>query len=247
MPLSQRWYKNKQQNLSKNQKRILRELWPKYGVELKYGVQLQFDVLFLNSSANKNSQQSATHVLDIGFGLGDSITQMALSHPEKNYLGCELLRAGIASALEKSENLGLTNVKVIRADVTMLLTNHLRERSLDEVCVFFPDPWPNIERDGGRRVIREETLQLFQKLLKPQGLLRVATDVEEYAVYVRDLLSKQPNWKLNVEINHPPCVGGPNWRPVTKYEYRAKDLGHSIWDFEYQFSPSASVTGEGVA
>lgn len=151
MPRSQKWFKAMQQHVSPNQKRMYNDYWPVHGVDLKYGLKLTPHEIFTG-----NTVTAATAVvLDIGFGMGDSIIGMAQQNTDKIYLGCEIHRAGISTALGNISSLGLVNVKIVRADVKMLLDTSLREKCLDEVCIFFPDPWPNTERDGERRVVRK--------------------------------------------------------------------------------------------
>jgi tRNA (guanine-N7-)-methyltransferase len=151
MPRSQKWFKAMQQHVSPNQKRIFNEYWPMYGINLKYGTKIVPHELFPNISASLTTPVC----LDIGFGTGDSIIGMSQQNKDKIYLGCEIHRAGISIALGNITTLGIENVKLIRADVTMLLETYLTDRCLDEVCIFFPDPWVNYERDGGRRVVRK--------------------------------------------------------------------------------------------
>lgn len=239
MPLSQAWYKAKQINLSKAQKRAINDWFPLYGIKLEYGTVLDPQTLF-----PRQEQQQTTPlkvILDIGFGLGDSITGMANARRDCDcvFMGCEIHKAGVASALAKIHQLNLTNVKLIRADVSMLLDGYLIDHCLDEVCVFFPDPWPNTERDGERRVIRKQTVDRLMRKLKPKGLLRIATDVSDYAQHVRDVMAGfSSEFQLVVDNEHPPCVNGPSTRPVTKYEKRAAELGNMVWDFEYRYEPS---------
>jgi hypothetical protein len=151
MPKSQKWYKEKQQHVSQNQKRIYNEYWPIYGVDLKYGNNVIPQQLFPNITVSDLTPVC----LDIGFGLGDSIVGMSQQNKNKIYLGCEIHKAGICSLLGNISSLGIENVRVIKADVTLLLGTYLKDRCLDEVCIFFPDPWRNIERDGERRVVRK--------------------------------------------------------------------------------------------
>ena len=152
MPRSQKWFKAKQQHISPNQKRIFNEHWPTYGINLKYGSEL---VPYKEFSSTPLSSASTSVVLDIGFGTGDSIIAMSQKNKDKIYLGCEIHRAGISTALGNISSLGIENIRLIKADVTLLLEVYLTDRCLDEVCIFFPDPWPNMERDGERRVVRK--------------------------------------------------------------------------------------------
>ena len=151
MPRSQKWFKAKQQHVSPNQKRMYNDYWPMYGINLKYGNKLIPSEVFQNITLSASTKV----VLDIGFGTGDSIVGMSQMNKDKIYLGCEIHRAGISIVLGNISSLGIENVRLVRADVTMLLETYLVDRCLDEVCIFFPDPWPNTERDGGRRVVRK--------------------------------------------------------------------------------------------
>lgn len=152
MPRSQKWFKAKQQHISPHQKRIYNEHWPTYGINLKYGSEL---IPHKEFSGMSLSSASTSVVLDIGFGTGDSIIAMSQENKDKIYLGCEIHRAGMSTVLGNISSLGIENIRLIKADVTLLLEVYLTDRCLDEVCIFFPDPWPNMERDGGRRVVRK--------------------------------------------------------------------------------------------
>mmetsp|Transcript_1582 Transcript_1582/g.1719 ORF Transcript_1582/g.1719 Transcript_1582/m.1719 type:complete len:269 (-) Transcript_1582:5-811(-) len=190
MPKSQKWYKEKQQHVSPNQKRIYNEYWPIYGVNLKYGNNVVPQQLFPNITVSDLTPVC----LDIGFGLGDSIIGMSQQNKEKIYLGCEIHKAGICSVLGNISSLGIDNVRVIKADVTLLLGTYLKDRCLDEVCIFFPDPWPNIERDGERRVVRKDIIDLVSRCMRPGGRLYIATDVPEYADHVRSIMKESIGW-----------------------------------------------------
>lgn len=234
-PLSQKWYRNKQQHVSSAQKLAIREHWGLYGIDLKYGIKVNFTEVF-------GLQMGKSYfVLDIGFGMGDSLVGMAKQRPECAFIGCEIHRSGIGSALQKVievdsiTNDFTRNVRIIRSDATILIDNHIYPNSLDEICVFFPDPWPNLDRDADRRVIRPSMIESFERLLKIGGKLRVATDVDEYAMYTRALMEdyeKKGRWVCDSFSEHAPCEGPPD-RPVTKYESRALTLGHRMWDMTY--------------
>jgi tRNA (guanine-N7-)-methyltransferase len=237
MPLSQKWYKNKQRHMSPNQKRVYNDLWPTYGIDLKYNVAIDpcnlMNIDGLNSEGNDDEVYT---VLDIGFGTGDSITGLAQQHPERLYLGCEIHRASIAVMLQKAGEMGLGNVRVIRSDVGPFLSQNLVDKSINEVCIFFPDPWPNEERDGERRVVRASILDHLSQKLRPGGIIRIATDVEDYAKHVDSVFTYHGClWKcLDKVVSQPTEMFKTRIRPITKYEKRALDLGHRVWDFVYQ-------------
>lgn len=219
-------------------------------------------------------------ILDIGFGHGDSLVGMVrrqqtqVAHAQNDnsrkvqFIGCEIHRAGIASALEglesiykcdnndndnennnnnSNDNNDNDNVLIIRADVGLLLLNscYLPDLSLDEVCVYFPDPWP-AGRDAGRRVIRPDIVNALSKKLKNNGLLRMATDVGDYASHIRNTIAcfndsvgmhgKGGIYHLVRDEMHPPCVGLPYYRDVTLYEKKAKEKSgdQQIHELEYK-------------
>jgi tRNA (guanine-N7-)-methyltransferase len=225
MPLSQRWYKAKQQHVSKHQKRSLHDLWPIYGIDLKYNQTLSLD--------------EGEVCLDIGFGSGDSLLFSAMQHPERQHIGCEIHRAGIAQALFSLHNNSNTNTKIIRADVSLLM-KHITDGALSEITVFFPDPWPNHDRDLNRRVIRPDMLASFARVLKSGGILKLGTDCEEYARYAQTLIQLTPDFtQLSLQITPaatPISIQAVPYRPITKYELKAREAGRDVWDMVFSCS-----------
>ncbi len=235
MPLSQAWYKVKQINISPNQKRVLRELWPDYGIDLVYNKQLDISELFPAFDSKYNKV-----VIDVGFGVGNSLLAMSGARKEDCFIGIEIHRAGIAKALQAVRESNSRNVRIIRVDFTMLLEGkHLPEASVDEVCVFFPDPWPNEYRDGNRRVIRNQIITMLERVVKKGGLLRIATDVDEYAEHVGRVMNTRPNWGLEKSEVHAPGEGS-SWareRSYTNYEQKAaREHRMNIYEFMYQLN-----------
>ena len=245
-PLSQAWYKAKQRPISSNQKKVLREHWPAYGIDLKYGEVIDVHSLF-GSSRSSNQRPL---VIDLGFGMGESLLHMAANNPEKDYIGVEIHRAGLAQCLGGLVTEGFSNVRLIRADATTLLGNHLPAVCLNEVHIYFPDPWPNEYRDSERRVIRPKMVYLLSRLLKPGGLLHIATDVADYASHVEAVMSdftasasadsrddRKLQWALVERETYPP-VGESRLRVrgLTKFEKRAKEkeLTDTITEWVYR-------------
>ena len=236
-PLSQRWYRNKQQHVTKAQKKAIRDHWPTLGIELKYG-ELLDPVEVFKSNGMEEREGELYCVLDIGFGTGESIVQNALQHPSNMYLGCEIHRSGIGTTIQKivaQKNHEIDNVRLIKADVHMLLAKHLLDNSLNEVCIYFPDPWPNRRRDGKRRVVRGEILDLLTRTMKDKGTLKIVTDVRDYADYCRDIVGNgDKRWCLLSEYKHEPCSRiADDDRPITKYERRGLEQGHQLYRFDY--------------
>ncbi len=161
--------------------------------------------------------------LEIGFGGGEHLAAQAKAHPQIGFIGAEVFENGIASLLRYRKAENLANIRVWDDDVRALLP-HLSPQSLDRVFLLFPDPWPKT-RHRKRRFISDETLAELARILRPGGLLRVATD---HAVYAR--------WCLRHVPTHPAfhwVVSGPeDWRQPqpdahpTRYERKAVAAGH---------------------
>ena len=254
-PYSQKWYREKQSHLSKNQKLTIREMWPHHGVDLLYGHKLNLHDLFTNTNDIHHKNQSCQSIsnnsmtspvyLDVGFGSGDSLIHHAINHPHHRCIGVEIHKASIATLLQNVSLYNISNIKVIRADVGMLLNQYLPDQCLDYVSVFFPDPWPNEFRDGERRVIRKSLLGLLSTKMKIGGRLRIATDVDDYARHVMAVI-RDVNSVLEATIEnrfrqvmyetHVPCEELPSWRPCTKYERKARDEPRIVHEFEYEYS-----------
>ena len=231
-PLSQKWYRDRQRKISPNLKKIYNTYWSKYGVDLEYGIKINID-------------KNIYTILDIGFGTGESIIGMFKQSQDISIIGIEIYRAGIAAAikqlieLEEITKNTENKIKFVRRDVTHFM-EYIDDDTLNEICVFFPDPWLNEERDIGKRVIRNNMLEIFIKKLKPNGLLRISTDVENYATYINSTInSYNNNFKL---VNYAEHTAGfifnntrsKIYRPITKYERIAFNETRNIHEFEYR-------------
>jgi tRNA (guanine-N7-)-methyltransferase len=229
-PYSFKWFRDKQRQISKAQKRAIRELWPQFGITLEHGVKLDL----LNTS-------HVDFVLDIGFGTGDSLVSNAKMNPDKQYIGCELLRSGIGACIQKVGTYGIKNVKLIRSDVYKLLSEHLPDDCLSEVHVLFPDPFHNEgnSSQSTSKVMNPEVVRELERTMKHGGVLRIATDVPTYARYVQKVLKESTCiWETSTgyPIVHVPLdeLMRPVWRPVTKYEADAHSKGHeTITNLEF--------------
>lgn len=250
MPLSQSWYKFRQKHISKNQKRAYASLWPLYGIDLTFNTTIKVADMF---GFNDTADVDPYVVLEIGFGSGESLVRIAADNPLKYYIGCEIHRASIASTLMLMNQSSVTNIRLVRCDATVLLESHIERDSLDEVSIFFPDPWRNSGRDSERRVVRRYLLGLYSLALKNRGKLNVATDVEEYATHVRRTTedfdhrsdpallvvsrsptSPQSEWRAIRIYNHAPGADLPAYRSATKYEAKAAEEARSVWELQYE-------------
>lgn len=212
-----RSFVHRQKKLSKNQQRAFSIL----SDQNLLSTPLDFKKLF---------QREACIILEIGFGMGDSLLQQALQYPENNYLGIEVHRPGVALLFTQIEKYKLKNIKVIYADATDVLARSIPKHSLDLVQIFFPDPWPKT-RHHKRRLVQEKFIALLHEKLKLNGKLHLATDWQDYAQQMLKVLENTPQWKNTAEKNQ--FISKPSTRPMTKFEKRGQQLGHSIWDLVF--------------
>jgi tRNA (guanine-N7-)-methyltransferase len=219
-----RSYVRREGRMTEAQRRALEALWPRYGVEPEDV--LDFDALF---------GRQAPRVLEIGFGMGDALAEMAAHHPEQDYLGIEVHRPGVGSLLRKLDAAGLTNVRVLSADASEVLVRCIPEASLDVILIFFPDPWPK-KRHHKRRLIQPELARRLARAVKPGGVLHLATDWEDYARQMIEVLDGEP--ALENVAGPGGCVQRPDYRPITKFERRGARLGHGVWDVMYRRTES---------
>lgn len=199
------------------QQRALTEYWERFGVDAGT-VLLDQESLF---------GRHAPWVLEIGFGDGESLTTMAATHPEMNYLGIEVHRPGVGHLLLRATELQLTNLRVMCTDAIEVLEKQLPDNCLDRIQIFFPDPWPKI-RHHKRRLIQPQRVSLLTHKLKPFGQLHVATDCENYALSMLDIFNTTPELVNTIAGNG--FAPRPDWRPATKFEQRGLRLGHIIRD-----------------
>jgi tRNA (guanine-N7-)-methyltransferase len=185
------------------QDRALAELWPVYGIVLSEVI-LDLDAIF---------GRRAPRCLEIGFGVGEVIGNLAEAHPENDYLGVEVHRPGVGRLLLRAAQARLNNLRVICHDAVEVLRHGVADESFDEVLVFFPDPWHK-KRHHKRRLIDPGFTALLSAKLRTGGVLRLATDWQDYAEQMR-------------------AASRPDFRPPTRFERRGVRLGHGVWDLAY--------------
>ena len=215
-----RSFVRRQGRITLGQNAALENLWPLFGLDPA----LPFD------PAQAFGRQ-APLILEIGFGNGDSLAQMALDAPEKNFLGVEVHRPGVGHLLLRVQELGLGNVRVYCADAVEILRERVAPASLDGAQVFFPDPWHK-KRHHKRRLVNAAFAALLAGRLKPGGVLHCATDWEPYAEQMLEVLEGCPG------LRNRAGKGGfserPAQRPQTKFETRGQRLGHRVRDLLFE-------------
>ncbi len=169
--------------------------------------------------------RSAPTLLEIGCGMGETTATIAAAHPENDYLGIEVHAPGVGSLLKEIATRALGNLRVIRHDAVEVLRDMIPHGALAGIHVYFPDPWPK-KRHHKRRLIQPPFVHELALRLAPGGYLHCATDWEEYAQQMLDVLSGEPSLQ-NTSAGFAPR---PAWRPRTKFETRGLRLGHGVWD-----------------
>jgi tRNA (guanine-N7-)-methyltransferase len=218
--------------ISMLQKKNLINLWRQYGIGELYvnqtifpGKQNQITDFIKSQSLNLSAPKKI--ILEIGFGLGDSLFQMAVQNPELQYIGVEVHLTGIARLLNQIQISQLNNLCLLTQDAQIVLTEQLPNQSLSGIQIFFPDPWHKT-RHHKRRLIQPEFLDLLAQKLKPGGFVHIATDWKDYAEHILSVFEQSEYFKKTSDTDPIPH------RPKTKYELRGERLGHVIYDFYYQ-------------
>ena len=200
------------------QTRSIAELLPVYGIPFS-PKPLDLDAAF---------GRGAPKILEIGFGMGETTARIAHEHPENDYLGIEVHTPGVGSLLKRVAELGLKNLRVIQHDAVDVLEHMIAPNALDGVHIFFPDPWPK-KRHHKRRLLQAPFLALLASRMKAGAPLHVATDWEDYAQQMLEILSAEPAFANTAE-----GFASASERPRTKFEDRGRKLGHRIWDLVFR-------------
>jgi tRNA (guanine-N7-)-methyltransferase len=172
--------------------------------------------------------RAAPTIFEIGFGMGETTAKIAALMPEKNFIAVEVHTPGVGSLLKQIGEQGLTNLRLMQHDAFEIITNMIAPTSLDGVHVFFPDPWHKA-RHNKRRLIQGPMVELISSRLKPGGYLHCATDWQEYAEQMLEVLGAEATLQNTAEGYAP----RPDYRPVTKFENRGLKLGHGVWDLVF--------------
>lgn len=169
-------------------------------------------------------------IVEIGFGMGASLFEMAKKTPEYNFVGIEVHLAGLGSLAADLADGHLTNVRLANFDAMQAFAENIADASLTGVQIFFPDPWPK-KKHHKRRLIQSKFVNLVSSKLKPSGILHCATDWESYAEHILDVLNAERSLRnLSLNDNY---VDRPDARPMTKFERRGIKLGHGVWDLQF--------------
>jgi tRNA (guanine-N7-)-methyltransferase len=216
-----RSYVLRQGRISRAQHRAWDALLPVFGIAYSADL-LNFETVF---------GRSAPTILEIGFGMGETTAHIAARQPQTNFLAIEVHTPGVGSLLKQIDEQRLRNVRIIQHDAVEVVRDMISADSLHGIHVFFPDPWPKT-RHHKRRLLQADFVRQLAMRLAPRGYLHVATDWQEYALHILQVLSDEP---LLVNSADTYSVR-PAYRPLTRFEARGLKLGHDVWDIVFRRS-----------
>jgi tRNA (guanine-N7-)-methyltransferase len=173
--------------------------------------------------------RAAPRVLEIGFGMGATTAEIAAHRPGDDFLGVEVHEPGVGALLKLMGEQQLSNIRIIQHDAVEVLEQMIAPESLDGVHIFFPDPWHKA-RHHKRRLIQPKFVALLVSRLKPGAYLHCATDWQNYAEQMLEVLGAEPALENTADGYAP----RPDYRPVTKFERRGLRLGHGVWDLVFK-------------
>jgi len=207
--------------ITRAQQRALAELWPCYGIDADDGL-LDFPAIF---------GRRAPLVMEVGMGDGETLLELASRNPGTDFVGIEVHRPGLGHCLLGLEACGLANARLVAQDAVEVLQLRVPNAALDELLLYFPDPWPK-KRHHKRRIVQPPFVELIAHRLKPGGVLRMATDWAPYAQHMLEVLAGCTLFTPATGAG--PRVARPVARPITKFERRGERLGHEVFDLEYR-------------
>ncbi len=215
-----RSFVRRQGRLTVAQKFALEKYLPKFGLQASDGI---FDF-------TKEFKRTAPTHLEIGFGNGQSVANMAAAHPENNYLGVEVHRPGVGNLLRLLHQQELTNVRVMTDDAFDVLQNNIADNALAAVYIYFPDPWHK-RCHAKRRIINPDFVTMLADKIETGGLLHMATDWEDYALHMMKVMNSMSQFRNMAGTGA--YSPRPEWRTLTKFEQRGHRLGHDVWDLMF--------------
>ncbi|MBU3020657.1 tRNA (guanosine(46)-N7)-methyltransferase TrmB [Aestuariibacter sp. A3R04] len=207
--------------LTNGQAKALETYWPTMGVEFQESM-LDMTALF---------GRDAPVVLEIGFGMGKSLVEMAAQSRELNFLGIEVHRPGVGACLADAGERNLSNLRVMEYDAVEVFKKMIPDGALTRVQLYFPDPWHK-KRHHKRRIVQPEFVEMVRQKLTIGGKFHMATDWEPYAEHMADVMNAAPGYTNTADTGN--YVPRPDYRPTTKFEVRGQKLGHGVWDLIYQ-------------
>lgn len=219
-----RSYVLRQGRLTPAQQRAIQQHWPKLGLDWP------ISNLDLNHCFGRKNKK----VLEIGCGNGEAIVYLARQFPEKDFVGVEVHQPGIGQILLQCKKYDLHNIRLINHDAKQVVEEAIPNNCFDEIFILFADPWPK-KRHHKRRLIQHDFIDHLVRILKPKGVLYIATDWQDYCEHIIQCMQKREDLQ-NIYADELFMPTPVSHRPETKYERRARRLGHHVWDLAYTHS-----------
>ena len=207
--------------MTEAQRKAFEVSWPVYGLKLADGA-INTDVIF---------GRTGQKVLEIGFGMGTSLIEMAVASPNTDFIGVEVHPPGVGTLMNSARIEDLSNLRVYLADANDVLEECFATQSIDRLQLYFPDPWHK-KKHNKRRIVKSTFVQQVRAKLRSDGILHMATDWQHYAEQMMETLSEAEGFEN--------CAGAgqyserPSYRPITKFEKRGEKLGHGVWDLVFK-------------
>ena len=206
--------------ITEPQRKAFDDHWANYGLSLHDGP-ADWPTIF---------GRTVPVVLEIGFGMGDSLLEMAVAEPEKDFIGIEVHAPGVGRLINNAAEQGATNLRVYMADALDVLEDCIPDASLSRVQIYFPDPWHK-KKHHKRRIVQPEFVQRLRDKLVVGGLLHLATDWQNYAEHMLEVMSAAEGYRNAAGEGY---AQRPAFRPSTKFERRGERLGHGVWDLLFE-------------
>ena len=203
--------------ITAGQKNAFEIWWPHYGLSLYQGM----------IDPEKVFGRVAPLVLEIGFGMGDSLLEMARNEPDKNFIGIEVHPPGVGRLINSAGKEAIKNLRVYMADANDVLADCIPPASIDRLQLYFPDPWHK-KKHHNRRIVQPAFVQQLRPALKLGGIFHMATDWQAYAEHMLEVMNAATGF--NNTITQGDYAPRPDYRPETKFERRGERLGHGVWD-----------------
>ena len=207
--------------LTNAQARAIEQNWPSMGLEHHKEV-IDFKQTF---------GREAPVILEIGFGMGQSLLDMAEAESHSNFIGIEVHKPGVGACLGEARERNITNLRVYEHDAVEILNDCIADNSLSRVQLYFPDPWHK-KRHHKRRLVQPEFVQHLRQKLEIGGVFHMATDWEHYAEHMLEVMSSADGFTNQSDDDT--YVPRPEYRPITKFEKRGERLGHGVWDLLFE-------------
>lgn len=220
-PKSIRSYVIRGGRITEAQKNAFDKAWPVYGLSLFDG-HVNYEQTF---------KRKAPIVLEVGFGMGDSLLSMAQAEPRLNFIGIEVHPPGVGRIINNAMKLDITNIRTFMADAVDVLDDCILDGSIHRFQLYFPDPWHK-KKHNKRRIVQPEFIELIRSKLAIGGVCHLATDWESYADHMMEVMTLAEGFN-NLAGDY--CFAPrPEYRPLTKFENRGQKLGHGVWDLMFE-------------